>query len=104
MPTYKIRLASGEVQTVEGRKFAAYIQNVREWFFVHKDIAQYVLSHLDSGMRVRTIEHTTLTACRGDEVDAAKLTLKNLCEKVGEARVRSVLAGAPQLNNQELTK
>lgn len=96
MPSYKIKTSEG-IQTVEGRKFCAYIQNVREWFFVHKDITQHIVSHLDSGMRVRAIDNMTVAACKGDVVDAAKLTLQKLCETAGEARVRSVLASAPSL-------
>jgi hypothetical protein len=97
MPTYKIRLADNTIEPVEGRKFAFYVQNVREWFFVHRSVTGWTVSHLDSGMRVCAVEHLTLNACLNDEVSAAKLSLTKLCERAGHARVRSVLAGAPAL-------
>lgn len=98
MPKYVINTANGEVK-VEGRKFAFYLNNVRYWFFVHQIDGHigWRVSELETGRSVRDIAFQTIAACASDIVSAAKLTLRQLIDKVGEDRVKVVIDSAPKL-------
>lgn len=98
MPKYTINTADGERQ-VEGRKFAFYLKNIRYWFFVHQSSAAsgWRVSELESGMSVRDVSYHTIAACLNNEVEAAKQTIRQLIEKVGEDRVKVVIDSAPKL-------
>lgn len=92
----KITLQTGETVEVEGRRFSHYIANVQYWFFLHKEIGGYrqVVTHFDSGKRMLFVPCHTIAACMNDTKAAAKLEIDRLVSRVGDARVRSVLAGA----------
>lgn len=94
MAKLKITLESGEVVEVEGRRFSHYVANIQFWFFLHREVGgvRWVVTHYDSGKRVLYVPHHTLAACLSDTKAAAKMELDKLISRVGEARVRSVLA------------
>lgn len=94
MAKYPIYLAAGGTREVEGRKFAYYVQNIREWFIVHKEGNVYTVSDWASGMRVCDVPYMAMIAALSDEVLAAKGALKDKIAQVGEARFASVLRGA----------
>lgn len=92
----KITLQTGETVEVEGRRFSHYIANVQYWFFLHKEIGgnRQVVTHFDSGKRMLFVPHHTIAACMNDTKAAAKMEIDKLVARVGDARVRSVLASA----------
>lgn len=98
MPNYKLTQADGTVVQVEGRRFAFYIANIQHWFVVHKSLQGhgYTVSEKETGFRVSDVPHSTLAACLGREVDAAKLTLSNVLSKVGPDRFREAIRKALQ--------
>lgn len=100
MAKYPIRMVSGAPQMVEARRFSYYVQSIQHWFIVHKTSATYTVSDWSSGNRICDVPFITLSAHLGDEVSAAKSALKAMFERVGEARVRSVLAGAEPLRGK----
>ena len=94
MAKLKITLQTGEVAEVEGRRFSHYVENVRFWFFLHKEIGGFgqVVTHYDSGKRVLHIPRYVIAAALGDVKAAAKSEIDKLVSRVGGARVRSVLS------------
>lgn len=94
MAKLKITLQTGEVAEVEGRRFSHYVENVRFWFFLHKEIGGFgqVVTHYDSGKRVLHVPHYAIAAALGDVKAAAKGEIDKLVFRVGGARVRSVLS------------
>lgn len=97
MPRYKIALANGHTQEVEGRRFSFYLENIQHWFIVHREprgLPHLVVTEKSTGMRVRDVTSVTLSICRGDEVAAAKQVLKSLADQIGEARIRQVIRKA----------
>lgn len=98
MKTFLVADKNGQ-KTLEAEQlatFAHYIQQVQFRFVVTKlpRANEIVLTHRDSGARVCAIPYNSLIAAAGDHVVAAKGELQKLIERVGEARVRSVLAAA----------
>lgn len=97
MPAYNVATAEGATRKVEGRKFAAYIKNIRYWFLVHQEAGRTILSDFESGYRIDDVPHLTLVAARGDIVLAAKAHLAAFVKQRGEDRVKDVLDHAPKL-------
>lgn len=97
MPRYKIALANGHTQEVEGRRFSYHLENIQHWFVVHRDHRTgifWTLTEKSTGLRVQDIPHSTLAACQGDAVAAAKQVLKHLSATLGEARIREAIRQA----------
>lgn len=83
--------------------FAHYLEGIQFRFVVTQlPNDQVRLTHRATGTALTTVEWITLSACRGDHKNAGVLALKKLIERVGEARVASVLreaeAGVPAGN------
>ena len=101
MQTYKITLANGHPQEVEGRRFSYYLESTQYWFIAHLDHhtgTVWTVTERSTGLRVQDIPHSTLAACRGDAIAAAKQVLKSLADRLGEARIRQVIhAGQAKL-------
>lgn len=101
MPTYKITLANGHTQEVEGRRFSYYLESIQYWFIAHLDHRTgtvWTVTEMSTGLRVQDIPRSTLAACRGDAIAAAKQVLKSLADRLGEARIRQVIrAGQAKL-------
>jgi len=100
MAKLKITTTTGETVEVEGRRFSHYVANCRFWFFLHKEVGGNMLTvtHCDSGKRVCGVPHFSVAACLNDSKAAAKMELDKLIARVGEARVRSVLAASEKGN------
>ena len=97
MPKYRINLANGASQEVEGRCFAYYLEGLQYWFVAHLDHRTgtiWTVTEKSTGFRVQDIPHTTLAACRGDAVAAAKQVIKSLADRLGEGRIRQVIRTA----------
>ncbi len=110
MPKYRINLANGASQEVEGRRFSYYLENVQYWLIAHLDHRTgtvWTVTERSTGFRVQDIPHSTLAACRGDAIAAAKQVIKSLADRLGEARIRQTIhsaqAATPQTNNQEVS-
>lgn len=88
--------ATGERKEFPARRFSHYVNNVRFWFALHKDVSRngLTVSHWDSGKRVCDVPINTQLACLGDEKAAAKMALDKLCEKYPKERVYGVLLAA----------
>ncbi|KWN06343.1 hypothetical protein WT83_27045 [Burkholderia territorii] len=83
--------------------FAHYLEGIQFRFVVTQlPNDQVRLTHRATGTALTTVEWITLSACRGDHKDAGIHALKELIERVGEARIASVLreaeAGVPAGN------
>lgn len=97
MKTFKITNKQGDTIEIEQlATFAYYIQNRQFRFVVTRELPTLpiVVTHRASGKRVADITHSQQMASLGDLVGAAKLAIIALIDKVGDARVRSVLAAA----------
>lgn len=86
-------------RTIEAEQlatFAYYIQGEQFRFVVtHAPrINTVALTHRTSGKRVAEVPHISIQAARGDYKLAGEGALKALIARVGEARLRSVLAAA----------
>lgn len=84
---------------ISAKKFKHWIGTQEVWFCVHESlehINQWTVSHWDSGYKVRHINYLTLTACRGDAKAAARMTINQLVEQLGESKVLSTLNSAPK--------
>lgn len=103
MRQFKIYNMNGQSKTVPGRQFTVEVQGEKYNLFVHaaegvgSADAVRAVSHVNSGMRVAVVTSSQLQAALRDEVGAARLAFAALVTKAGEARVRSVLAGARDL-------
>lgn len=99
-PIFHMHVAeSGERKPVpEAKRFSHYVQNVRFWFAVHPTPGQHgalTVSHWGSGKRVCVVPAISRIAGVGvKDQDIARAEIDKLCARVGEARVRSVLAAA----------
>lgn len=72
--------------------FAHYLQGVQFRFVVTQlPNDQVRVTHRASGSSVTAVEWSTLSACRGDHKGAGVMALKKLIDRVGEARIASVL-------------
>ena len=94
MPTYKITLANGHTQEVEERRFSYYLESTQYWFIAHLDHRTgtvWTVTERSTRLRVQDIPHSTLAACRGDAIAAAKQVLKSLADRLGEARIRQAI-------------
>lgn len=94
------RIDGHQAEPIEAKRFKHWI-GTQEWTFcVHANLnrmpGQLTVSDWASGYFVRHIAPTTLAACKGKPLDAARLTLNQLVEQVGEGRVLEVLRSAPK--------
>ncbi|WP_156509268.1 hypothetical protein [Ralstonia mannitolilytica] len=94
--TFKVAGADGPIEAEQLGTFAYYIQNIQFRFVITKlpGMPTADVTHRVSGKRLCAIPFTALQAAVGDYVVAGKGELRNLIDRVGEARVRSVLAAA----------
>ena len=79
------------------RKFSHTIGGEKFWFALHQVDGEAVktVSHFESGKRVCASKYGYIAGQGAyDEVSGARKALDELVGRVGEARVRSVLAGA----------
>lgn len=96
MTTLIIPTSTGAMVEVTGRRFSHHVQGVQFWFFLHESInsnAQTV-THYASKKKFCDVMATERFACLGDDKMAAKMAIDRVIARVGEARVRSVLASA----------
>jgi hypothetical protein len=104
MATIKLNMG-GKVVKVEGRRFSHYVKNVRFWFGFHKSVdhvAQYQVTHLDSGNRVCFVSHNAMLASLQDDIAAARSEIDKLVERAGADRVYAVLNSATPLPANEV--
>ncbi len=97
--TMQAYIQDGTTKKIEGRRFLFYPENSGSgfWLFVHDsltNIGQLTVSHYKSGKKILDVPQMTRMACLGDDVGAAKMATKALVDRVGAARVRSVLSAA----------
>lgn len=99
MPKIAIQDQKAGRRIVDGHSFVHYVANVAEWFTYHRMPGSVDLhvSHKRSGMRVAVVGPTRQLAHLSDDKGACAAELDRLIKQAGEARVRSVLAGAPDL-------
>lgn len=102
VPRGKVAIChAGERVDVPGRYFSHYIAGIQFWFALH-DALDHVaksITHADSGMRVCLLGPTSILAALGDEMLAARSELDRVIDRVGAARLRSVMAGAKPIRN-----
>ncbi|CAJ0901191.1 hypothetical protein R1479_04596 [Ralstonia mannitolilytica] len=94
--TFKVAGSDGPIEAEQLGTFAFYIQNIQFRFVVTRlpGAPTADVTHRASGKRICAIPFIALQAAVGDYIVAAKGELRNLVDRVGEARVRSVLAAA----------
>lgn len=103
MRQFTVHQMNGQNAKVSGRAFKIEVGGEKHEMFVHAASgvgsanAVRIVSHVKSGMRVAVVTSSQLQAALRDEVGAARLAFAALVAKAGEARVRSVLAGARDL-------
>lgn len=100
----KITQTDGKISKVEGTRFSVLIADTKHWFFVHAATgcggadAVRAVTDYESGRRIAVVTSSQFCAALRDEVGAAKMAIAALIAKVGEQRIRSVLAGAPSIH------
>jgi hypothetical protein len=97
MKTFMVKSDNGaKLEAEQLATFAYYVQGVQFRFVVTRLTSGFevALTHRESGSRVLRVPHISINAALGDHEVAAKAELKKLIDRVGEARVRSVLAAA----------
>ncbi|MDN7919217.1 hypothetical protein QZM99_14100 [Burkholderia gladioli] len=82
------------IKAVQLATFAHYIESVQFRFVVTRlpGPKSIGLTHRDSGKRVCDLPDDAIAAAAGDYVVAARAELGKLIQRVGTARMRSVLA------------
>jgi len=92
MKTFRVVTAAGTADAQQLATFAYYIGGKQYRFVVTRlPLCPVVVTHRDSGLKVREIPHATQAACPGNYVDAARSVLDALVAKVGADRVRHVI-------------
>lgn len=96
MPKYKLAGKDGSIIDVEGRRFAFYVGNVQYWFIVHPSLQGhgYSISEKSTGFGVADVPHSTLAACAGNEVEAAKRTVHLTVSRAGADRFKQAIKKA----------
>jgi hypothetical protein len=90
---------NGDQTPIEVQKFKHWIGTQEHWFCVHKSLemlGRYDVSDWASGYRVAPVGHLNMSAARNDAKAAARLTLNDLIERLGESKVQEVLRNAPK--------
>lgn len=94
------KMPEGPVLVPDAKVFTHYVQGEAFRFAYHKSLGilgHLTVSHYDSGSKITDIPPDMVGASGHDLKLAAKRGLERVIEKAGEARVRSALAGAPDL-------
>lgn len=96
---FKIATKNG-FDLVEGKRFSYYIDNVRYWFFYHKETSwthNLCISELSSGFKICNVDYSTRVASLNNDKAACKSTLDNLIKKYGAKNVRMRIDSAPKI-------
>ena len=96
MAKFEIRMVVGGKKMVRAKKFAMEIQGEEFFFLFHKSPSHNCMkvSEFVSGKGVVDVPTMVIIQAGNDEIAAAKGEIQKLVDRVGAARVRSVLAAA----------
>lgn len=93
-----IRNADTGRKELPGLRFSTYIANGQHWFTIYKPRGcDWVVSDERSGFRFGFVTSTEVLAALHDEILAARNMIARKVEQHGAARIRSILADAPDL-------
>ena len=106
MALYQIMTKGYQAAEVEATPFTSLVQGQVFNFIYHEAINQtnrITISHVESGMQICDVSVMLLHQYAHNRFDAVETALDDFITKTGQARVRSVLAGAkPMPNNIKL--
>lgn len=96
--TFTVPTENGPEEAIQHATFTFYIQR-QQFRFVVTQLhgGSLTVTHRLSGKRICDVTYTQLAACCNSARDAGKLALSKFIERIGEARVRSVLSAAEGL-------
>ena len=96
--TFTVPTEHGPEEAIQHATFTFYIQRTQFRFVVTQlGFGAMTVTHRLTGKRICDITHTPLAACCNSAKDAGKLALSQFIERIGEAKVRAVLAAAEGL-------
>lgn len=95
LKTFTVPTVTGPQEAIQHATFTHYLQGEQFRFVVTQLHGEgLTVTHRLSGRRVCEVTYTELAACRNSAKDAGKLALAKFIDRIGAARVRSVLAAA----------